>query len=134
MIIVPPEVPTRAVVDPLIADLTAGLRRHNRRCGEAVRFQLRVALHVGPVTHDAEGVAGSAVIHTARLLDAPVLKEWLARTRSDLGFITSAFVYENVIAHAPGQVVPASYQQVNCTVKESHLTAWMHLSSSTAAA
>ncbi|MFC5748352.1 cyclic nucleotide-binding domain-containing protein [Actinomadura rugatobispora] len=134
MIIVPPQHPTRSVVDPLIADLTAGLRRHNRRASDAVRIQLRVALHVGPVTHDDEGVAGSAVIHTARLLDAPILKEWLAKTRSDLGFIASVFVYENVIAHAPGHVVPASYQQVSCTVKESDISAWMHLSTATAAA
>ncbi|GAA2398902.1 hypothetical protein GCM10010191_02110 [Actinomadura vinacea] len=131
LIIVPPQVPTRAVVDPLLADLTAGLRRHNLSAGDAVRIQLRLALHVGPVTHDAEGVAGSAVIHTARLLDAPVLKEWLAKTGSDLGFITSTFVFDNVIAQAPGHVVPASYQQVSCTVKESDVTGWMHLSSAT---
>jgi hypothetical protein len=132
LIIVPPEVPTRAVVDPLLARLAALLRGHNRRSSAAVRIQLRFALHVGPVTHDNEGVSGSAVIHTARLLDAPVLKEWLATTQSDLGIIASTFVYDNVIADAPGYVVPATYQQVTCTVKESHLTGWMHLSAATA--
>ncbi len=132
LIVVPPEVPTRAVVDPLLARLAAGLRAHNRRSSAAVRIQLRLALHVGPVTQDDEGVSSSAVIHTARLLDAPVFKDWLATTQSDLGIITSTFVYENVIADAPGYVIPATYQKVTCTVKESHLTGWMHLSAATA--
>jgi hypothetical protein len=131
LVIVPPELPTRLVVDPMLARLAAGLRRHNRRSSEATRIQLRIALHVGPVTHDNEGVAGSAVIHTARLLDAPVFKDWLAMTQSDLGVIASTFVYDNVIADAPGYVVPGTYQQVTCTVKESHLTGWMHLSGAT---
>ncbi|MFC6933282.1 cyclic nucleotide-binding domain-containing protein [Actinomadura yumaensis] len=55
LIVVPPWMPTRSVVDPMLAVLTAGLRRHNRRASAAVRIQLRVALHVGPVMPDAEG-------------------------------------------------------------------------------
>ncbi|MFC6933281.1 hypothetical protein ACFQHO_25030 [Actinomadura yumaensis] len=76
-------------------------------------------------------MTGSAIIRTARLLEAPVLKDWLAITQADLGFIASTFVYESVIAQAPGQVNPAGYQLVNCTVKESELTGWMHLSEAT---
>ncbi|WP_285497009.1 cyclic nucleotide-binding domain-containing protein [Actinomadura sp. NBRC 104425] len=131
LVIVPAEIPTRRVVDPMLARLTAGLRRHNRTAGEATRFQLRVALHVGPVVPDDQGVSGLAIIQTARLLDAPVLREWLDRTQADVGFIASAYVYEFVIAHAPGPVNPASYQRVTCKVKDAELTGWMHLSSAT---
>ncbi|MFF5264349.1 cyclic nucleotide-binding domain-containing protein [Actinomadura viridis] len=128
LIIVPSEPAARAVADPILARLAAGLRRHNGRSCKAVRIQLRLALHVGPVTHDDEGVAGSAVIHTARLLDAPPFKEWLAMTSSDLGFIASTPVYESVIATGPGHAVPGGFRRVRCTVKESDLTAWMRLS------
>ncbi|WP_433332101.1 cyclic nucleotide-binding domain-containing protein [Spirillospora sp. CA-294931] len=131
LIVVPPEMPTWSVVDPMLARLTASLRRYNHRSSDAVRVRLRAALHVGPVMPDPEGVSGSAIIQTARLLEAPVLKEWMAKTESDLGFISSAFVYESVIAHGPGYVNPASYQRVTCSVKEAELTAWMHLSSAT---
>ena len=68
LVIVPPGVPTRAVADPLLALLAAELRRHNRRAAAPVRIQLRAALHVGPVSRDAAGVNGDAIIHTARML------------------------------------------------------------------
>ena len=39
--------------------------QYNRRASEVVRIQLRVALHVGPVGKDAEGLTGQAVISAA---------------------------------------------------------------------
>jgi hypothetical protein len=115
----------------MLALLTAGLRRHNHRSSDALRIQLRLALNVGPVMPDSEGVSGSAIIYTARLLDAPILKARLAETSSDLGFIASDFVYKNVVMHAPGFVIPDSYQKVNIPVKGAELTGWMHLSTAT---
>ncbi|MDL4773130.1 cyclic nucleotide-binding domain-containing protein [Actinomadura xylanilytica] len=128
LIVIPPSMPTRSIVAPMLALLTAGLRLHNHQAGAAVRIQLRAALHVGPVERDDEGVSGSAIIHTARLLEAQIFKDWLALSQSDLGFIASAFVYETVVAQAPGQVDPAEYHPVRCKVKESDLTGWMYLS------
>ncbi|WP_344281402.1 nucleotidyl cyclase domain-containing protein, partial [Actinomadura napierensis] len=125
LIVVPPETPT-AAVQPIVARLAASLRRHNRSAQEAVRIQLRMALHVGPVTSDAQGVSGSSVVHTARLLDAGPLRRRLAETRADLGFVASAFVYESVLAHAPDHD-PADYAPFTCRVKESRLRGWMHL-------
>ncbi|GAA2573614.1 cyclic nucleotide-binding domain-containing protein [Actinomadura fulvescens] len=132
LIIVPPDTPTRSVVDPTLARLEAALRRHNRRAGEATRLQLRVALHVGPVTWDRRGVSGTAIIQTARLLEAPVLKSRLAETGADLGFIASTFVYETVIQQGPGFVDPACYLPVEIKVKESALTGWMYLAGGSA--
>lgn len=132
LIVIPPSMPTASAIDPLIAGLAADLRRHNHRSSDAFRIQLRVALHVGPVTADREGMTGEAIIYTARLLDAPVLKEQLARTRADLGFIASSFVYDSVIKHGPGLVDPATFRQVQCQVKEADITAWVHLSNAEA--
>ncbi|MQY07036.1 hypothetical protein [Actinomadura macrotermitis] len=128
LVVVPPGIPTRAVVDPFLARLAAGLARHNRRAGTGTRMQLRAALDVGPVLRDAEGVSGESIIQTARLLEAPVLKERLAETGADLGFIASAFVYDTVLRHRPGDLDPGDFQSVQVAVKEARLTGWMRLS------
>ncbi|MFC9977356.1 cyclic nucleotide-binding domain-containing protein [Spirillospora sp. NPDC127200] len=132
LLVAPPEIPTRSVTDPMLARLAEGLRRHNLRAPEAERFQMRVALHVGPVVPDAEGVSGWAIIQAARLLDAPVFKKSMACTRADLGFITSAFVYETVIAQARGGLDPAGFRYVTDEVKKLEVTGWMHFSDGSA--
>jgi len=128
LIIVPPTVSTVLIVDPLLALLAAKLRRHNRHASDAVRMQFRVAVHVGPVFSDPEGLSGEALIQTARMLDAPVLKQALAAANADMAFITSTYVYDTIIKHGPGFIDPATYQPVEVNVKESKLPAWLHLS------
>jgi cyclic nucleotide-binding protein len=127
LVIVPPGTPTGIVVDALLTHLATGLFRHNDRATAATRFQLRVALDVGPVVSDPEGVSGQAIIHAARILDAPILKRLLAQTAAELGFIVSTYVYDNIITHHPGWIGPADYQRVSFQGKESKITAWMHL-------
>lgn len=128
LVIVPPNIPTGSVVDPLLARLAASLRRHNQRATQATRVQLRVALNVGPVVSDPQGVSGEAIILTARLLEAAALKKELARTAADLGVIVSPFIYESVIKHGPGFVDPAKYRRLKFRVKETNAAAWMYLS------
>ncbi|GAA4053968.1 cyclic nucleotide-binding domain-containing protein [Actinomadura miaoliensis] len=128
LIVVPPEIPTAAVVDPMLARLAAGLRRHNRSSVAARTLRLRLALHIGPLTLDQHGVTGSAVVHTARLLDVPAFKQWQDETQADLAFISSPPVYESVIAHGPGLINPSAYQRVHSKVKDQQLTGWMYLS------
>jgi CRP-like cAMP-binding protein len=127
LVVVPPSTPTASVIDPLLLHLAAGLRRHNQRTGGPTRMQLRVALAVGPVVSDADGVTGHAIISAARLLDAPLLKQRLADTRADLGFIASEFVYLDVIKHAGGHVDPSAYERVRVRMKETKTTAWMYV-------
>jgi CRP-like cAMP-binding protein len=124
LIVVPAHIPTRTVLDGLPARLTAALKRHNRRSAPPVRIQLRLATCVGPVTTDAIGQSGEAIIRAARLLDAPVLKRGLAGTGADLGIIVSDFVYEGVIRHGD----PDGFEAVKVKVKEARLDAWMWLS------
>ncbi|MFA1546796.1 cyclic nucleotide-binding domain-containing protein [Actinomadura chokoriensis] len=127
LIVVPPEMPTAAVVDPLIAVLGMRLRRHNHRSSEALRIQLRVAVDVGPVMPDPPGVSGWTIITAARMVDAAPLKERLAATGADLGVIASRFVYDSVIAHSPGYVNAAEYEPIGCKVKETDIEGWIHL-------
>ncbi|WP_165978037.1 hypothetical protein [Actinomadura darangshiensis] len=127
LVIVSPAVPTATLVDPLAGHLAVALRRHNHRASRAVRVQLRVALHVGPVTPDAEGLNGHVIIQTARLLEAPVLKAALADSGADLGFIVSPFVYDAFVAHLHGPIDPRAFERVSITVKETTTDAWMYV-------
>ena len=78
-----------------------------------LRIQLRVALTVGPVVPDEDGISGEAIIEAARLLEAPESKRRLVDEQADLGVIVSAFLYDTVIKHGPGLVDPETYSAVN---------------------
>ncbi len=127
VIVVPPAIATVRVVDPLIPELASRLRQHNRHASDVVQIQLRVALHVGPVGRDAEGLTGEAVIIAARILDAPVLKARLAADRADLMFAASDYVYDHVIRHCVGRVDSAAFEHVDYQVKKTRVSAWVHL-------
>lgn len=129
LVIVPPGTPTSLLADPLAARLADSLASHNSVADEPAKIQLRMALHVGPVVSDAEGVSGESIIQAARILEAPMLKRELARTGADLGIIVSSFVHETVIKHLPTQENQRSqtYQRIRVKVKESSLMAWMSL-------
>jgi len=125
--LIPPTLPTMPLVDPLIALLAAKLKRHNRQAGYPVRIHLRAALHVGPIFHDANGKCGHALNYTARMLNAPILKQSLASTRANLAFIVSAHIYDTVVRHATGLVDHNTFQAVQVPTAESTTTGWMHL-------
>ena len=127
VVVVPPTISTHRLVDPLLAELAGRLRQYNRRASEVVRIQLRVALHVGPVARDSEGLTGQAVITAARIVDAPVLKARLAAEHADLIFAASDYVYDHVVRNCGGQVDPVAFEHMECQVKETHVSAWAHL-------
>jgi hypothetical protein len=126
LMIVPALVPSVTVIGPLLNRLTAGLRRHNRVVTKAAQIQLRVAMHYGEVHLDDYGVAGSALIHVFRLLDAPVLKRALSASGGDLALIVSDYFYESVIRREPVLSDPAVFQRVRVAVKETRTHAWLH--------
>lgn len=121
--VVPPSVSTMTVMDQLLGKLLAGLELHNSTARVSARFQLRLAVNVGPVVSDAAGVTGEAIIVAARLVEAPEFKKAVEGSTASLGVIASPFVYETVIRH--GQ--DPDYTQVPVEVKESNTAAWMKL-------
>lgn len=127
LLIIPPGVPTSRVVKGLLEDLPPMLQRHNRTYSAAIRIQLRVAVNVGPVFSDIMGVSGDAIISTARLVEAPVLKDTMRRLRPNLGLMVSAFVYDTAIKPSATEPELRGYKPVQVTVKESSFPAWMKL-------
>jgi hypothetical protein len=126
--VVPPGMPTALLVDPLLPLLAADLRRYNRRAADPVRIALRAALHVGPVSADPNGLNGQALIHAARMLDAPALRKSLAATGAELAFITSDHVYQTVVRHAARLLDPDAFQPVRAHCKDAKLASWIYTS------
>lgn len=129
LIVIPPRVPTIRIVHPLVSHIIGELSQHNAPAEDGTSFQLRVALDVGPVESDDEGVTGKVIIDVARLIDAPAFKQKLANAPAEtcLGFVTSGSVYDSIIRQQPGQLPPATYQKINPRVKGGRMTAWVKL-------
>lgn len=125
--VIPPSVSTAKVMDQLLKVLPAALARHNTAQRDSARFQLRLAINVGPLASDTMGVAGEAIILAARLIEAPNFKDAIAGSDAYLGVIASPFVYDTVIRHGSNPSEVASYTQVPVEVKESDTVAWMRL-------
>jgi class 3 adenylate cyclase len=127
LVVAPPQVPTESFASPLTGWVRAGLRRHNRLSSDIAQIRLRMAVHTGQVRFDAHGVAGQALVHAYRLLEAPVFKTMLASTRGELGLIVSDRVYDDVIRHATGLIEPELYDDVTVSLKETLTRAWVHV-------
>jgi hypothetical protein len=126
LIVVPPAVATARIIERLHRELPSELRMHNHTYGEPARIRLRVAINVGPVTGDAFGMEGDAINRTARLIEAPALKEAMASTGASLGIIASTFVYDTAIKDEELASV-CEYTMVDVKVKEYHDSAWLRL-------
>ena len=127
LVIVPPMISMAGLVDPIPERLRSLVRRHNRVSCEEARIQLRVAAHIGPVHNDGHGFVGRDLTLLCRLLDARSLKRMLAQSGAEVAFITSGYVYENVIRRRPSLIDPALFQPLSVRVKETRTRAWAYI-------
>jgi class 3 adenylate cyclase len=133
LILVPPDVPKARLITGLAERLETILNRHNAASAgpgdertAATQIRLRVAVHAGEVTFDKHGVVGAAINHTFRLADAPPLRAALAKSLDPCVLIVSDWFYGNVVYHHQG-ARPDSYQNVDCEVKGTQLSAWLRV-------
>ncbi len=106
--------------------LVAALQAHNAEHPPEERLRLRMALHAGEITRHARGVTGKAIIHTARLLDSPPLKDALRASTGLLAIIASAWFYDEVIRQRP-ENAPEEYVRFDVSVKETTGIGWIRL-------
>ena len=125
LIVVPPSVPPAQVLEYLHESLPRALRRHNSLYAPGAQFQLRVAVDVGSVMSDDHGVSGKVIINTARLLNAPALKDAMTEHHANLGIIVSDSVYQTVIWHTDVLGDPGAFTEIDVAVKETTLRGWM---------
>ncbi|HEU5157476.1 MAG TPA: hypothetical protein VFU43_10810 [Streptosporangiaceae bacterium] len=126
--LVHPDVPTALLVERLPFELAAELARHNKGAGDGqVRLRLRVSVNAGEVRIEKKGrrgVVGTPLNLAFRLLDAPELKAALRTAEGDVVFIASNWFYHEVIRNRRS-IGPAAYQQVQVTLKEGTVDAWI---------
>ncbi|TCO62700.1 NACHT domain-containing protein [Actinocrispum wychmicini] len=124
LILAPPDLPKSLFAELLPGALVEALRVHNSRHPDEERIRLRMALNAGDVTEDENGVSGTAVNLTFRLVEAPQLKTALADSKGLLAVISSSYFYDDVMRHSPPCDL-ASFRQVHAVVKETDTYAWI---------
>ena len=126
LVVVPPNITPKGIIDPLPERLRSLIRRHNHVSSTAAHIQLRAAIHLGPVHHDGHGFVSSDVDFLFRMLDARPLKHTLASTGADLALIISDYVYRNIVSRHPSLVSPVAFQPVRFQVKRTRARAWTY--------
>ncbi|WP_157431743.1 hypothetical protein [Actinomadura hibisca] len=132
LIILPRQVPTYLLLDPLAHHLHALLRRDNLWYVDPLRMRLRVAVHTGYVHRDAYGVLGRSVNHLFRLLDSAALRAMLDATGGDLGMIASDELFGDVTDYS-GLTDTGRYRAVDVACKETRTRGWIWLAPGEAA-
>jgi hypothetical protein len=127
LIVVPPVVPCKGLIDPLPERLRGLIRRHNHVSRDAAGIQLRAAAHIGPVEYDGHGFVGTDINLLFRMLDARPLKAALAGSGAELGLIVSDYVYRNLVCRYPSLVSPDAFRSARFQVKYTRAQAWTYL-------
>ena len=117
LVVVPPGVPTPAIVGRLTGALPAALRWHNRIYNICAQLQLRIAVDTAPAGRPDPATAG-------QLLATPALARAISSSRANLGMIVSSSVYDTAIRPYGG---PVDYQPVRVQGTGSSQQAWMQL-------
>jgi hypothetical protein len=127
LIVVPPGVASKGIIDPLPERLRSLIRRHNHVSSKAAGMQLRAAAHIGPVEHDGHGFVGSDINLLFRMLDARPLKRALAGSGAELALIVSDDVYRSLVCRHPSLVSPDAFRPASFQVKNTRAHAWTYL-------
>jgi hypothetical protein len=127
LLIAPPDVSVKTLLDPLIAQIRSALRAHNKTANFAAELRLRIAVHAGYVRFDAHGATGPHVIHLFRLVDAPSVKSEFATHGGDCVLVVSDYLYQEVVIAGPGLIDPDAFKPIVIAIKETQCLAWIWL-------
>ncbi|MFF7359889.1 hypothetical protein [Streptomyces sp. NPDC008125] len=127
-LVAPARLPKAALLFPLLPELCARIRAHNRHAGPETRLRVRAAVHAGEIRFDPDGtVSGAPFEALARLLDsAPLRNATLAGTSgTPLAAILSRHVYEETVGHGYEGLETDAFTGVDVRVKEYASRAWL---------
>jgi len=127
LVVIPPDIPAKGVIDPLPERLRTLVRRHNHVSCAAARLQLRLAAHIGPVDHDGHGFVGTDVNLLFRMLEARPLRRALAESAAELALVVSDYVYGSLVCRYPTLVSPDAFRAARFQVKHTRARAWTYL-------
>ncbi|MBY8882177.1 hypothetical protein [Actinacidiphila acidipaludis] len=126
----PPGVRKAVLVHPLLDEVAARLRAHNRLAGPATAMRVRMALHAGDLWFGPSGeVAGRPLEVLARLLDAPAVRTALAGSAPGTvaALVLSQHFHEETVAHGYPGTDPEAFREVEVRNKEFTARAWLRL-------
>ncbi|MFE7230502.1 hypothetical protein ACFY3J_29760 [Streptomyces sp. NPDC001231] len=116
------------LVDDYVRHLVAELREYNAQRVPEARMRLRAVIHQGMVELADNGFAGTAVVATARLLNARPLYDALAvHPGADLVLLLSDEVFRSTVAGGHTTLTPGDFTRVAVQVKEYEATAWLRV-------
>lgn len=116
------------LVDDYIRHLAAELRAYNRQRVPEAHMRLRAVIHQGLVELADNGFAGTAVVATARLLNAEPLYDALAEhPGADLALLLSDEVFRSMVVGRHTTLVPEDFARVDVRVKEYEAPAWLRV-------
>ncbi|WP_441247055.1 hypothetical protein [Kitasatospora sp. McL0602] len=129
-VVAPAGVRKAALLHPLVHELTARLRAHNRTAGPSTRIRVRIALHAGELWLAGAGrAAGRPLEVLARLLDAAAARTLLAEAPESTCavVILSPHFHEETVPHGYPGIEPELFREVTVTNKEFTTRAWAWL-------
>lgn len=127
LIVMPPGIACKDVMDPLPERLRSMIRRHNHVFRDNAAIKLRTATHIGPVDHDGHGFIGSDIDFLFRMLDARPLRRALTCSDTELALIISDYVYRSIVCRYPSLISPDAFSPVRVQVKQTRAKAWIYL-------
>ncbi|MGM1059800.1 hypothetical protein [Saccharothrix sp. Mg75] len=128
-VLIGPDVPKAwLLADFVLRELVIALHDANRRTDDEHRLRVRCALDHGETVVDAPHLGGSAVVATARLVDARPLRDLVGSdTRHDLCLIISDRFYRDVVTSGERGLDRVLFEAVDVDVKEFHGIGWLFL-------
>lgn len=127
LVIVPPGIPPAHVFDPFLSRLQAAIRSHNSMAAGPALMQLRVALHIGPVYAEGDGIVGDDINLLFLLLDTQPLRKALAGSDAELALVVSDDVYRMRVQRHPSLIAPDLFQLVRTRVKGTQIHGWIYV-------
>lgn len=127
LVIVPAGTSPSMLVEPFPSMLRMLIRRYNRMSVEAVRLQLRVAVHIGLVRQDTHGLASDDITYLFRMLEMRSLRRTLTESRVETALAVSGYVYESIVRRCPSLADPAQFRHVSGRVKHTSVAAWLYI-------
>jgi hypothetical protein len=117
--VLPEDVDDARVVSDFVRELDFALTDYNVDLRPEARLRLRVALVHGISVEGAYGRAGQAPVTVARLVNAPVVREILARTlEANLVVVIDDRLYEDVVRQQRRGLRPGAWTRVHVQDKE----------------
>lgn len=126
LVVLPETVTVAEAVDVFVEAVVRSVREHNRVAGVDHRIDLRIAVHAGYVDRVDAQWSGAALVHAARLVDAPPAKRALAASSACAALVLSDVAMQ-VVGQGYSRVGPAAYQQIPLSVKETSGQGWLRL-------